>query len=58
MTVQARVRKELSAVGLVATPGHPPLRHLDYAGLLLIGFASDTHTSQCQTLSMPSTRAD
>ncbi|DBA68321.1 TPA: hypothetical protein ACH3X2_013634 [Trebouxia sp. C0005] len=31
--IQARVRKELSAAGLVATPGHPPLRHLDFADL-------------------------
>ncbi|KAA6421492.1 MAG: cytochrome P450, partial [Trebouxia sp. A1-2] len=30
---KARVRKELSAAGLVATPGHPPLRHLDFADL-------------------------
>ncbi|KAL0038458.1 hypothetical protein WJX77_007162 [Trebouxia sp. C0004] len=31
--IQARVRKELSAAGLVATPGHLPLRHLDFADL-------------------------
>lgn len=30
--LQDRVRQELAAAGLAPTPGHPPLRHLDFSG--------------------------
>ncbi|KAL3157249.1 hypothetical protein ABBQ38_001484 [Trebouxia sp. C0009 RCD-2024] len=32
-SLQDRVRQELAAAGLAPTPGHPPLRHLDFSDL-------------------------
>ena len=31
--LQEKVRQELAAEGLAPTPGHPPLRHLEFSGI-------------------------